>query len=149
MCVRRGAYPTRQCVPGGDCSPPHIYYLRQSQVQMQPLVSQEQEQFPLLLPLLLPPQPQPQLQPQLQELQELQELQPQELLQLLQDVAQQGLQQELATKSGKMMLARPEPQEEQELQAIRNPPFWNVAEASASTTSYAPGSIPVTSSRRK
>ena len=117
---------------------------------MQPLVSQEQEQFPLLpLPLLLPPQPQPQLQPQLQELQELQELQPQELLQLLQDVAQQGLQQELATKSGKMMLARPEPQEEQELQAIRNPPFWNVAEAPASTTSYAPGSIPVTSSRRK
>ena len=114
---------------------------------MQPLVSQEQEQFPLLpLPLLLPPQPQPQLQPQLQELQE---LQPQELLQLLQDVAQQGLQQELATKSGKMMLARLEPQEEQELQAIRNPPFWNVAEASASTTSYAPGSIPVTSSRRK
>ena len=96
---------------------------------------------------LLEQQLAPQMMPQ--ELQELQELQPQELLQLLQDVAQQGLQQELATKSGKMMLARPEPQEEQELQAIRNPPFWNVAEASASTTSYAPGSIPVTSSRRK
>lgn len=138
-----------------------IYVLRQSQVQMQPLVSQEQEQLLLLLlPLLLPPQPQPQLQPQpqpqllqelqllLQEEQELQLLQPLQP-QVLDSVLQQGLQQELATKSGKMMLVRLEPQEEQELQAIRNPPKWNVAEAAASTTSYAPGSISVTSSCRK
>ena len=88
---------------------------------MQPLVSQVQLQL-LLLPLLLPllqPQPQELLQPQLLQPQLLLQPQPQVL------VEQQGLQQELATKSGNTMLQRLEElllQEEQELQAIKNPP---------------------------
>lgn len=84
---------------------------------MQPLVSQEQLQL-LLLPLLLPLlQPQPQELPQPHQL-----LQPQPQVLV---VGQQGLQQELATKSGNTMLQRLEAlllQEEQELQAIINPP---------------------------
>lgn len=108
---------------------------------MQPPVPQEQEQLPLLM--LEPELPQPQLlpqllQPQLLQPQRLPQPQPQPEPELTPPTAwfsQQGLQQELLTKSGKMM---PLTLEEQELQAIISPPK-KYRGGFASTTFYAPG----------
>lgn len=95
--------------------------IRQSQVQMQPFVPQEHAQLPLLT-LELPQQlwqwrqPQPESTPPTEP--QLWQPQP-ELVPPTEPLSQQGLQQELPTKSGKMM---PLMLEEQELQAIGSPP---------------------------